>query len=227
LPELLMVYNASPSTATNLSPHYLIFGRESQLPIDFLLDRVQESGTNDINWVEEHVERLKAARGLAEQRIVQAAIKRKQKADEKLPAQPIRVGDVVRKHLHHLGRAKIQNEFSNDLYVVTQVPPVSGGPFVIKLLVGDGTESRVAAHEIKLAERGAGPPLPVDLGLPNPDAGDLGDSVEMEKSQSDNECERFDMSESQEDTVPKTITPSSPPHTHHHWTRSKAGWRQP
>ena len=36
LPELLLAYNATCSTVTGYSPYYLLFGRRSRIPVDYL-----------------------------------------------------------------------------------------------------------------------------------------------------------------------------------------------
>ncbi len=42
LPQVLFCYNTTPHQATGESPHFLMFGQEPQLPVDFWLGRVQE-----------------------------------------------------------------------------------------------------------------------------------------------------------------------------------------
>lgn len=40
LPQVLFCYNTTPHQATGESPHFLMFGQEQRLPVDFLLGRV-------------------------------------------------------------------------------------------------------------------------------------------------------------------------------------------
>lgn len=42
LPQVLFYYNTTPHQSTGESPHFLMFGQEPRLPVDFLLGRVQE-----------------------------------------------------------------------------------------------------------------------------------------------------------------------------------------
>ena len=43
LPELLLAYNATRSTVTRYSPYYLLFGRRSRIPVDYLLPTLHDS----------------------------------------------------------------------------------------------------------------------------------------------------------------------------------------
>lgn len=54
LPELLSVYNATPHSSTMYSPHYLMFGREAQLPIDLLLGQHEDVEESPIDWLAVH-----------------------------------------------------------------------------------------------------------------------------------------------------------------------------
>ena len=43
LPELLLAYNATHSTVTGYSPYYLLFGRRSRIPVDYLFPTLHDS----------------------------------------------------------------------------------------------------------------------------------------------------------------------------------------
>ena len=43
LPELLLAYNATCSTVTGYSPYYLLFGRRSRIPVDYLFPTLLDS----------------------------------------------------------------------------------------------------------------------------------------------------------------------------------------
>ena len=43
LPELLLAYNATRSTVTGYSPYYLLFGRRSRIPVDYLFPTLCDS----------------------------------------------------------------------------------------------------------------------------------------------------------------------------------------
>ena len=43
LPELLLAYNTTHSTVTGYSPYYLLFGRRSRIPVDYLFPTLRDS----------------------------------------------------------------------------------------------------------------------------------------------------------------------------------------
>ena len=43
LPELLLAYNTTRSTVTGYSPYYLLFGRRSRIPVDYLFPTLHDS----------------------------------------------------------------------------------------------------------------------------------------------------------------------------------------
>ena len=51
LKEVVHAYNITPHGSTGYSPHYLMFGRDSRLPIDVLLGADESSGDG---WVQHH-----------------------------------------------------------------------------------------------------------------------------------------------------------------------------
>ena len=43
LPKLLLAYNATCSAVTGYSPYYLLFGRRSRIPVDYLFPTLRDS----------------------------------------------------------------------------------------------------------------------------------------------------------------------------------------
>lgn len=81
LQQVLFSYNTTPHQTTGQSLFLLMFGREPQLPIDFLLGRVEEPTAGEVyDWVLEH-QLLQVAVENARERMKQAAAQRKERAD--------------------------------------------------------------------------------------------------------------------------------------------------
>ena len=60
LPELCFHYNNSFHASTGYTPHYLMFGRHSQLPVDLMVRLPeQQGGESPDDWVAKHHYRLK------------------------------------------------------------------------------------------------------------------------------------------------------------------------
>ena len=53
LPELVQAYNNTPHASTGFSPHFLLFGQEPQLPVDYtyLLGRAVPWAVGPTDWV--------------------------------------------------------------------------------------------------------------------------------------------------------------------------------
>ena len=115
LPELVYAYNATPHSTTNLSPFFVMFGRDPKLPIDILLGRHQE---ND-DWVTSHARVLKDAYRKAGERIEREAKSRKERYDTHAIAGPLRVGEQVLLRMHAFrGRHKIADKWNSSAYKI-------------------------------------------------------------------------------------------------------------
>ncbi|BFZ00191.1 hypothetical protein BsWGS_03230 [Bradybaena similaris] len=150
--ELIMVYNSTPHAVTGFSPYFLIHGRESILPIDFMLRRTENEGSDDLDkWLEVHKENLKTAHEIARRNLQTSAEKRKAHADEKNRIPLLQVGDQVRKKKHYIGLAKLQDVWSTDVYTVVRIPEATGGPYMIR--DKNNIELRVSGHELRRIEK--------------------------------------------------------------------------
>lgn len=78
LPQVLFCYNTTPHQSTGQSPFIFMFGREPMLPLDFLLGRVRDPESGDVqDWMAEHQVRLKVAFENAHEKLLAAAGHRK------------------------------------------------------------------------------------------------------------------------------------------------------
>ena len=155
LPELVYTYNVTPHSSTGFSPYYLMFGRSPRLPVDFLLGveagRETELATE---WVCEHQHRLSEAFGQAQKNLKQAAAERKARYDKRIHCVPLKLGDRVLVRDHPIGRAKIQDAWKPETYVVVGVPEREGGPFVVSV---EGQRGRLVVNRMELKRCGAQP----------------------------------------------------------------------
>lgn len=128
LPQLVFSYNTTIHQSTGESPHFLMFGQEPQLPIDFLLGRVQEPEAGRVSeWVQEHQRRLDVAIRCARERMESAAIHRKERHDKKTLSDPLKVGQLIYvRDLAVRGRAKIQDAWSPTIHKVLRAPSPGG-----------------------------------------------------------------------------------------------------
>ena len=140
LPELVFWYNATVHSTTGHSPYSLLFGREPVLPLDV------EYGYNTSNsapadaYLVDHLNRLQRLRLSAQEKM------QKGTAAGTAPGVHLDVGDQVLLRCHPQGRNKIQDRFQPDPHTVLQIPPATGGPFV----VSDGdVPRRVSGREIR------------------------------------------------------------------------------
>ena len=116
--ELVHAYNSTPHASTGYSPFYLMFGRESRLPIDVLLG-VEDSSAAEEGWVLQHQRRLHDAYRLAHVRLVSHADERKVRHDRQARELPLAAGEHVYLRNHGVrGRNKIQDSWRRTPYRV-------------------------------------------------------------------------------------------------------------
>lgn len=179
LPHVLFSYNTTPHQGTGESPFMLMFGQEPRLPIDFLLGRVQDPMPGEIDdWLVEHQARLKVAFGNAQERLLAAAERRKERHDLNVRPSALQVGQLVYLRDHSArGRHKIQDVWSSVLYQVLKAP-LHDGPVYTIAPVDDLQRARNVHRDHLKAHVGPRPGPLVDCSLPVQGAGTLDDSSE-------------------------------------------------
>ena len=97
LPELLLAYNATCSTVTRYSPYYLLFGRRSRIPVNYLFPTLCDSPhqTKMEVSVVAMQKRLKEAFAVARHLTSEEAAKQCRYYDCKAGAVSLQPGDVV------------------------------------------------------------------------------------------------------------------------------------
>uniref|UniRef100_A0A8C1Y575 Gypsy retrotransposon integrase-like protein 1 n=2 Tax=Cyprinus carpio TaxID=7962 RepID=A0A8C1Y575_CYPCA len=133
LPQVVFCYNTTLHQTTGESPHFLMFGQEARLPVDFLLGSVPEPIEGEIHeWVLEHQTRLQVAFEGARERLRVAAKKRKEQNDLLVRDAPLTVGQLV--YLRNFGvrgRHKISDLWSPVVFQVLRAPEEGGVVYAI------------------------------------------------------------------------------------------------
>ena len=112
LPELLLAYNAMHSAVTGYSPYYLLFGRRSRIPVDYLFPTLRDSPhqTKMEVSVVAMQKRLKEAFAVARHLTSEEADKQRCYYDCKAGAVALQPGDIVMVHTNGLvGKQKVKD----------------------------------------------------------------------------------------------------------------------
>ena len=100
LPELLLAYNATCSAVTGYSPYYLLFGRRSRIPVDYLFPTLHDSPhqTKMEVSVAAMQKRLKEAFAVARCLTSEEAAKQHRYYNNKAGVVALQPGDVLMVH---------------------------------------------------------------------------------------------------------------------------------
>ena len=121
LPELLLAYNATCSTVTRYSPYYLLFGRRSRIPVDYLFPTLHDSPhqTKMEVSVAAMQKRLKEAFVVARCLTSEEAAKQCHYYDCKAGAVALQPGDVVMVHTNgFVGKWKVKDRWEDGGFIV-------------------------------------------------------------------------------------------------------------
>ena len=122
------------TTATNFSPHYLMFGREPNLPIDieFGVRTPDLVATSTRNYVEKLQKRLAWAYKKAQEVNHKENKRNKRIYDKKVRCTKLEVGDkvLVRQKVFKK-KHKIQDKWEEDVYVVVTQPNDNFPVFIV------------------------------------------------------------------------------------------------
>lgn len=167
LPHMVFCYNTTPHQSTRESPFFLMFGRDPQLPVDFLLGRVQEPEVGTVHdWVREHQGRLQVTFDSAKERLAAAASRRKEYHDRGVKEDLLAEGQQVYLRNHGLkGRHKIHDLWDSTVYQVLRAPQSGGAVYTVAPLENLSKVRHVHRTMIK-ARLGVGPSRPFQEQLP-------------------------------------------------------------
>ena len=121
LPELLLAYNATHSTVTGYSHYYLLFGRRSRIPVDYLFPTLCDSHheTKMEVSVAAIQKRLKKAFAVARCLISEAAAKQCHHYDCKAGAVALQPGDIVMVCTNgFVGKRKVKDQWEDRGFIV-------------------------------------------------------------------------------------------------------------
>ncbi|KAL0152304.1 hypothetical protein M9458_052027 [Cirrhinus mrigala] len=169
LPQVVFSYNSTPHQATGEIPHFLMFGQEPRLPIDFLLGKdLQPTEGSVHDWVLEHQTRLQVAFAGAREQFQVMADRRKAQHDQHVRDEPLVEGQLVYLREYGVrGRHKIQDLWSPVVYQVTRAPKEGGVVYTIAP-VNDLAKVR-NVHRSLLKNRVCKETVAVDPGSPSRD----------------------------------------------------------
>ena len=121
LPELLLAYNTTRSPVTGYSPYYLLFGRRSRIPVDYLFPTLRDSPhqTKMEVSVVAMQKRLKEAFAVARCLISEEAAKQHHYYDRKAGAVALQPGDVVMVCTNgFVGKRKVKDRWEDGGFIV-------------------------------------------------------------------------------------------------------------
>ena len=119
--ELLLAYNATLSTVTGYSPYYLLFGRRSRIPVDYLFPTLRDSPhqTKMEVSVVAMQKRLKEAFAVARRLTSEEADKQRRYYDCKAGAVALQPGDVVMFRTDgFVGKRKVKDQWEDGGFTV-------------------------------------------------------------------------------------------------------------
>ena len=121
LPELLLAYNTTHCAVTGYSPYYLLFGRRSRIPVDYLFPTLCDSPhqTKIEVSVAAMQKRLKEAFAEARRLTSEEAAKQRCYYDCKAGAVALQPGDVVMVHIDgFVGKRKVKDQWEDGGFIV-------------------------------------------------------------------------------------------------------------
>ena len=119
--ELLLAYNTTCSAVTGYSPYYLLFGRKSRIPVDYLFPTLRDSPhqTKMEVSVAAMQKRLKEAFAVARHLTSEEADKQCRYYDCKAGAVALQPGDIVMVHTNgFVGKWKVKDRWEDGGFIV-------------------------------------------------------------------------------------------------------------
>ena len=118
---MLSAYNGTHSAVTGYSPYFLLFGRKSRMPVDYLFPTICDPPhqTKMEVSVASMQKRLKEAFAVARHLISQEVAKQRHYYNQKAGAVALQPGDVVMVHTDgFMGKQKVKYQWEDEGFVV-------------------------------------------------------------------------------------------------------------
>ena len=125
LPKLSFAYNSTVNKSTGFSPFYLMFGRHSILPIDYVFQREETSDLKNRSYqkfVDDWLAAMQEAFKLAKEHMQKSSQYSKQYYDKKVKGTEILVGDLVlvRNVRERGGTGKLNSYWEENIFEVVK-----------------------------------------------------------------------------------------------------------
>ena len=158
LSKLCFAYNSTVHKSTGFTPFFLMFGRESRLPIDgvFPFPEVGSRSESYGSFVNTWTARMKEAYVIAGKHSKQSGVSNKTRYDKTAKCNEIVVGDrVLLKNMKKTGTGKLASFWEQKVYVVLKVWDV-----VFTIREYDGTKEKTVHRNLLKLVNELRPPVP-------------------------------------------------------------------
>ena len=119
---MVYAYNVTKHDSTGYLPHFLLFGRELVLPIDYLFQERQRIVTSYSQYVQDWKDAMKQAYLVAKEKSTKACAKGKRQADKRARSSVLKPGDqvLIRNMSPHAGPGKLRAYWEQDIYEIVK-----------------------------------------------------------------------------------------------------------
>ncbi len=140
---LVHAYNCTKNEATGMSPYFLMFGRDPNLPIDisFGLNHAESGTRSHKSYVDQLRSRLHEAYKLATKHSEKRVAQNKQRYDSHVREGSLEVGDrVLVRRMAFQGKHKLANRWEDPIYKVIKKPYPDTPVYVVEPENGEGPQ---------------------------------------------------------------------------------------
>jgi transposase InsO family protein len=140
LPSLVLAYNATKSSSTGFSPHFLMFGWHPRLSVDaFLGTSPSDQQDSQHSYAAKLRDRMQYAYRVAGEAARKRADQNKVNYDQKVRENKLVVGDTVLvRNVNLQGRQKLAARWERDPYMVVAIPYEGQPVFQVRRESGNG-----------------------------------------------------------------------------------------